>query len=51
MILVGLDQALRHSGAAVLNGDRFVLAEAFHAARSEVASFACTRATSLRRPK
>lgn len=31
MILVGLDQALRNSGAAVLDGDRFVLAEAFHA--------------------
>lgn len=31
MILIGLDQALRNSGAAVLDGDRFVLAEAFHA--------------------
>lgn len=31
MRLVGLDQALRNSGAAVLDGDRFVLAEAFHA--------------------
>lgn len=31
MKLVGLDQALRHSGAAVMDGDRFVLAEAFHA--------------------
>lgn len=28
---MGLDQALRNSGAAVLDGDRFVLAEAFHA--------------------
>lgn len=27
----GLDQALRNSGAAILDGDRFVLAEAFHA--------------------
>lgn len=31
MRFVGLDQALRNSGAAVLDGDRFVLAEAFHA--------------------
>jgi hypothetical protein len=31
MKLVGLDQALRHSGAAVMDGDRFVMAEAFHA--------------------
>ncbi|MGB6080249.1 MAG: hypothetical protein WBF99_12395 [Xanthobacteraceae bacterium] len=31
MKFVGLDQALRNSGAAVLDGDRFVLAEAFHA--------------------
>lgn len=31
MILCGLDQALRKSGAAVLDGDRFVHAEAFTA--------------------
>lgn len=31
MRFCGLDQALRHSGAAILDGDRFVLAEAFHA--------------------
>jgi hypothetical protein len=31
MRFVGPDQALRNSGAAVLDGDRFVLAEAFHA--------------------
>lgn len=31
MKIVGLDQALRHSGAAVLDGNRFVVAEAFHA--------------------
>lgn len=34
MRFVGLDQALRNSGAAVLDGDRFVLAEAFHAGGS-----------------
>lgn len=31
MRVAGLDQALRNSGAAVLDGDRFVLAEAFKA--------------------
>lgn len=31
MILCGLDQALRKSGAAVIDGDRFVYAEAFTA--------------------
>lgn len=31
MIVCGLDQALRHSGAAILEGERFVVAEAFHA--------------------
>jgi hypothetical protein len=31
MRFCGLDQALRHSGAAIIDGDRFVLAEAFHA--------------------
>lgn len=31
MRFCGLDQALRHSGAAILDGDRFVMAEAFHA--------------------
>jgi hypothetical protein len=31
MRIVGLDQALRHSGAAVMDGQRLVLAEAFQA--------------------
>jgi hypothetical protein len=31
MRICGLDQALRNSGAAILDGDRFVVAEAFHA--------------------
>ena len=31
MILCGLDSALRKSGAAIIDGDRFVHAEAFHA--------------------
>lgn len=31
MIFCGLDQALRNSGAAVLDGDRFVTAQAFRA--------------------
>jgi hypothetical protein len=31
MRFCGLDQALRNSGAAILDGDRFVLAEAFRA--------------------
>lgn len=40
MRFVGLDQALRNSGAAVLDGDRFVLAEAFHArAQGQGAAF------------
>jgi len=30
MRFCGLDQALRNSGAAILDGDRFLLAEAFH---------------------
>lgn len=34
MKFAGLDQALRHSGAAILDGDRFLLAEAFHAGGS-----------------
>lgn len=31
MKVCGLDQSLRNSGAAIIDGDRFVLAEAFHA--------------------